>query len=1080
MSPDRPESMWASIGRCAAPLLPAPRLTLVCLVQYASAVATDHMRAPKVAVGGSATSEIKAALHVDSADVIAAALFTGQGKVAVDIVSPSTHAALSLAAGKAKWELGVPSSGEFLVGTPGSKASLRVVDGKLGVNTDSKPTKSIHIESSAKGDSIMMQGNFDGKTEGMMDALVTLESSVDRRGRGVFLPHRDRSEGGKTHAWFAGVPSGGVGFSIGSSGTHLHESKAGPYTKESSRVFITPDGRVGVGTTSPVGQFDVQVPEGSKTADTSVNVKGGSINVDLGRGVFTDGIAAMVGDAGVLSFGSAKPKEGREIRLQAGAEGAFVVITRDNGWVGIGGVKAPATPLHLHGDMTVDSGSVRIENEPQDGKQMLVLDSKATTPSSVGFQQGGKHYMAISAGNKGGTIEMANNVDLTITGGKVGFGTDPTELVHVKGGNVLLDGRSSLNFDNVAAGSKIWEDSGLHLTSVQNGKVLVDNAEFQVSNTGSEAQVIVKADADKDAVLQLASGAASWNVKMSQTAQSTLMFSQKATLMALTTAGHLGLGVTAPMEKIHAMGSMILEQSESPVYATMKTKAEERLAGIKLASGTTEWRLETQGAANGPVLPGSLQLVGGDKTHMVVSKTGGVGIGLDAPQPGTSLHVKGAAMFDVGTEKGKIVLSTPSLNPGLSFFNNAGTRIVDIEATTTGLSFMRTGFIGMGTKEPKTRLHVHDAKDSAISVSRSTKVSSQSIWSYNGAYVQFGSTSSDGLQFIVNKVAQMTIHPNGKVGVHTATPQSDFQIKSRTHFMQVAQASYFSGNAFYDGAKFKYTENGGAAAVKVYPNGKIGFVTAKTGNSNMAVEGFDKARLIVTDTGSVGVGTENPDTMLHVASEQEATLSKHGALMVGLDNLNKNIVLDSQTVQTRTKGQPSPIKINPFGGDVTIFASVEGDAAKSVFTATGNIGFGTLKPEAKLHVSEGKGKFTTLALGESDTGSAVIRYKASMMTMGFSKSSAAATNQEDAIVVKNDGRVGIGMTAPAAHLHVKGDVIISGTLNVGGKSIEGAMEEMRQENQSLRSELAETKEMMMSMSANLRRMSELMSKLEAR
>merc|ERR1712195_90361 len=106
---------------------------------------------------------------------------------------------------------------------------------------------------------------------------------------------------------------------------------------------------------------------------------------------------------------------------------------------------------------------------------------------------------------------------------------------------------------------KIWEDSGLHLTSVQNGKVLVDNAEFQVSNTGSQAQVIVKADADKDAVLQLASGAASWNMKMSQTAQSTLMFSQKATVMALTTEGHLGLGVTAPMEKIHAMGSMILE-----------------------------------------------------------------------------------------------------------------------------------------------------------------------------------------------------------------------------------------------------------------------------------------------------------------------------------------------------------------------------------------------------------------------------------------------------------------------------------------------------------------------------------------
>merc|ERR1711964_115597 len=103
----------------------------------------------------------------------------------------------------------------------------------------------------------------------------------------MFLPHRDNAEVAKAHAWFAGVPAGGAGFSIGSSATYLEESKDGPYGRSSSKLFITPDGSVGFGTTEPVGHMDIQVPADSKKAEQAVNIRGGSINLDFGRGLHT-------------------------------------------------------------------------------------------------------------------------------------------------------------------------------------------------------------------------------------------------------------------------------------------------------------------------------------------------------------------------------------------------------------------------------------------------------------------------------------------------------------------------------------------------------------------------------------------------------------------------------------------------------------------------------------------------------------------------------------------------------------------------------------------------------------------------
>ena len=146
--------------------------------------------------------------------------------------------------------------------------------------------------------------------------------------------------------------------------------------------------------------------------------------------------------------------------------------------------------------------------------------------------------------------------------------------------------------------------------------------------------------------------------------------------------------------------------------------------------------------------------------------------------------------------------------------------------------------------------------------------------------------------------------------------------------------------------------------------------------------------MIVTPAGLVGVGTETPETSLHLATGAAANLKQHGMLMVGASKQALNMVFDAKSIVARRNGSPSTLRLNPDGGDVTLFEDAGKAGAKITFGADGNVGIGPAKAFAKLHVSEGPGKFATIAVGESNAGVGVIRYKESKMTLGFSRSAA--------------------------------------------------------------------------------------------
>jgi len=1046
--------------------------------KYESAHATDKMSTPRISVGHE--KKASSLVHVESATGKKSALFTGSDDVEVEINSRSKAPILAMKSGKQRWDVSVPDAEAFHVGKNGLKPTLKLADGKLGVATDGSPKASLHIQSNTKGDHLLFQGNYDGKTDAMMDSIITLESSQDYRGRGVFMPHRGGGNAGASTAWFAGVPQGGNGFQVGSSASHMTESTSGPYTKKQAHMFITNGGKVGFGHTNPEGQVDIQLLAGNaKDADRALNIRGGSVNLDYGQGINSGRIGLLSSEKNTITVGSAKKTQEREIRLQTDAK-KYVTISRYNAFVGIGGVTNPSVPLEVKGNVKVGGGHLSISSEPKPQEQTVVLNSASTIPSALGFRQADKPYMTLSAGKSGGTIELANGAALTVANGKMGVGTDPTELFHVKGGDVLFDGSTSLYFKSKVSGTRIFEKDGLHISGGLSSKISFEDSDVIISNAGSNSKIDIRSEPTKEAAVMLTSGSDDWKIGTTMAGAGSLLFRHKGVQAALTRTGSLGVGVEKPLEALHVSGSAFLESKTKAVFSTMKSAAETQAAGVKLQSGVQVWKMHTTGAGNTDVLPGSLEFSTAAKTHVVISKAGSLGVGTGTPLAGTALHVRGPSMYDVGSGKGKVVISTPNSNPGMSFFDNQGYRRMDLEATSSGISFTSAaGNFGIGIQKAKAKLHVYDAKSTSVMLSRSGKVASEAYLTYAGPYLKVGTASADGVQLDVNKKAKMTLHPSGTVGIDNTTPKSTFQVGKATHLYQAGSNAVFAGNAFFDGSKFKYTGSAAAGAVQISSEGNVGFYTAGSGSADMEITEFGKARMIVTPAGLVGVGTETPETSLHLATGADANLKQHGMLMVGASKQALNMVFDAKSIVARRNGSPSTLRLNPDGGDVTLFEDAGKAGAKITFGADGNVGIGPAKAFAKLHVSEGPGKFATIAVGESNAGVGVIRYKESKMTLGFSRSAAGGNNKEEAITVMKGGNVGIGNGQPKAKLHVEGDVLVKGKLNVGGKQIVAMMEDMMKENKRLSRELTAAKEMMTSMGENMKRMMSEMSEMRS-
>jgi len=322
--------------------------------------------------------------------------------------------------------------------------------------------------------------------------------------------------------------------------------------------------------------------------------------------------------------------------------------------------------------------------------------------------------------------------------------------------------------------------------------------------------------------------------------------------------------------------------------------------------------------------------------------------------------------------------------------------------------------------------------------------------------VQMINFTSNPLVFLTDTTERMRIDGDGTIGVGV-TPNSLYtgywgiQVQNSLWFTNSSNFSGFTQNAYYDG-NYKYTTSREASLFRQI-NGTFQFVTAAAGTADDAIT-FDTVMQITND-GKVGIGT-SPSNFLHVDKDTGSTPT------VYINNSGPNIT-EGVALKVQASGRGTGV------ADASIFSVHNNTTELFTVRNDGNVGIATTSPLTALHVgttggnsysstitksSNMKGGIFTQASNGDDmvgvyfaTGSTTEGTHWSGITGSRSDNAAHwgtqlnfythdhnVANLNDAtqkMVIKGDGKVGIGTTSPNALLDVDSGAPSSSDLTLG-------------------------------------------------
>jgi hypothetical protein len=178
--------------------------------------------------------------------------------------------------------------------------------------------------------------------------------------------------------------------------------------------------------------------------------------------------------------------------------------------------------------------------------------------------------------------------------------------------------------------------------------------------------------------------------------------------------------------------------------------------------------------------------------------------------------------------------------------------------------------------------------------------------------------------------------------------------------------------------------------------------------------------LFVNSTsGNVGIGTTAPESLLNILKTEDNSATAMNVYTGG-------ITIDNQQA---TAGAYSAIRLKAQANDYVYMKSVRnadndldlilgtfisstGDMKTMTLDPLGNVGIGTVSPQALLHVnqSSGAGAVRGLLVDGSVSGSAIP------FDIGYN----AGAGHVSLMIIKDTGNVGIGTTSPTSKLQVVG------------------------------------------------------------
>lgn len=380
-----------------------------------------------------------------------------------------------------------------------------------------------------------------------------------------------------------------------------------------------------------------------------------------------------------------------------------------------------------------------------------------------------------------------------------------------------------------------------------------------------------------------------------------------ATILPTNSNASVGVGTTTPLARLHVKGAGVNLKLESTT--TMNLLGFHSGTTVKGIIGTLSNANDMNFGTFDGNGSGTVNLVIGNLPKLTLTPSGFVGIGLTAPA--TTLHVKSAASDTMplriesgsstinrteywlnNTRKGYLRVST-DIDFGTS--SGGSNKLHFVTGGTRRLTVLpSSGNVGIGIQNPTAQLHVKGANSTPMQIESATSSNTMEYLTanvkkgytmVNGTDMEFGTIDGNSakLHLVTYGARQLTVQPNGKVGIGTQAPAATLHVKSAnstTNMLRLESGAASNLISFYT----KPTPSGPVIikadmGVNLHDwdirmasdnlSGSINLATANptdpmtaTGNINLVTRGAN--RLTVFANGNVGIGTASDDFKLSV------------------------------------------------------------------------------------------------------------------------------------------------------------------------------------------------------------------------